>query len=305
MVILTSGSNQVLIKMKIGIDIGATKIESVILKKNGDEIERSRVPCPKSYKKIIKDITKIVFTLDRKYKKKFQVGVCHPGSIDYKTGLLKNSVNAKQLNNKKLNIDLSKALKRNIKCENDANCFALSEAIDGAAKNYKVVFGIIIGSGTGGGIVINKKILKGANYISGEWGHLPLPIFGSLNDKKYIKNKISHMQIQKFTSGKGLEKLYHKRITAREIFNKSDKFTKSIFIKHFKIRLARALVNLIYTIDPDVFVFGGGLSNEISSFNELKKMVTKNIELKNINTKFLKAKYGDASGVRGAARLNY
>ena len=113
------------------------------------------------------------------------------------------------------------------------------------------------------------------------------------------------MQIQKFTSGKGLEKLYHKRITAREIFNKSDKFTKSIFIKHFKIRLARALVNLIYTIDPDVFVFGGGLSNEISSFNELKKMVTKNMELKHINTKFLKAKYGDASGVRGAARLNY
>ena len=145
--------------MKIGIDIGATKIESVILKKNGDEIERSRIPCPKSYKKIIKDVSKIVFSLDRKYKKKFQVGVCHPGSIDYKTGLLKNSVNAKQLNNKKLNIDLSKVLKRSIKCENDANCFALSEAIDGAAKNYNVVFGIIIGSGTGGGIVINRKIL--------------------------------------------------------------------------------------------------------------------------------------------------
>ena len=92
--------------MKIGIDIGATKIESVILKKNGDEIERSRIPCPKSYKKIIKDVSKIVFSLDRKYKKKFQVGVCHPGSIDYKTGLLKNSVNAKQLNNKKLKVKL-------------------------------------------------------------------------------------------------------------------------------------------------------------------------------------------------------
>ena len=153
--------------------------------------------------------------------------------------------------------------------------------------------------------MINNKILKGANYISGEWGHLPLPIFGNLNDKRYIKKKISLIQIQKFTSGKGLEKLYHKKITAREIFNKSDKFTKSIFIKHFKIRLARALVNLIYTIDPDVFVFGGGLSNEISSLNELKKMVTKNMEIKHINTKFLKAKYGDASGVRGAARLNY
>tara|TARA_B100001248_G_C27374146_1_gene453259 strand:- start:647 stop:1513 length:867 start_codon:yes stop_codon:yes gene_type:complete len=288
--------------MKIGIDIGATKIESVILKKNGDEIERSRIPCPKSYKNIIKDICKIVFGLDRKYKRKFEVGVCHPGSIDYKTGLVKNSVNAKYLNRKKINIDLTKALKRKIICENDANCFALSEAMDGAAKNYNVVFGIIIGSGTGGGVVINKKIIRGANYVSGEWGHLPLPIFGNLNDKKYVKNKISQMQIQKFTSGKGLENLYHKKITAREIFNKSN---KSVFIKQFKIRLARALVNVIYTLDPDVFVFGGGLSNEISSFTEIKKMVAKNMELKNINTKFIKAKYGDASGVRGAARLNY
>ena len=98
-----------------------------------------------------------------------------------KTGFLKNSINAKQLNNKKLDVDLSKALKRKVLIsENDANCFALSEAIDGAAKNYNVVFGIIMGSGTGGGIVITKKIIKGANYLSGEWGHLPLPIFGKL-----------------------------------------------------------------------------------------------------------------------------
>ena len=111
------------------------------------------------------------------------------------------------------------------------------------------------------------------------------------------------MQVQKFTSGKGLEKLYHKKITAREIFDRSDKFTKSVFLKHFKIRLARAFVNLIYTIDPDIFVFGGGLSNEIKSLKEIKNLVMKNMELKNLNTKFVKAKYGDASGVRGAARL--
>ena len=289
--------------MQIGIDLGATKIESVILKNNGQELGRFRIPCSKNYKNIIKDIKDIVVNLDKKYNKKFRVGVCHPGSIDLKTGFLKNSINAKQLNNKKLDVDLSKALKRKVICENDANCFALSEAIDGAAKNYNVVFGIIMGSGTGGGIVINKKIIKGANYLSGEWGHLPLPIFGKLNDKKFIKNKISMMQIQKFTSGKGLEKLYNKKITAREIFDKSDKFTKSIFIKHFKIRLSRALVNLIYTIDPDAIVFGGGLSNEINSLNEIKNMVIKNMEIKNLNTKFLKARYGDASGVRGAARL--
>ncbi len=291
--------------MHVGIDIGATKIESVILKKNGKEIERTRIPCAQNYNKIIKDIKDIVLVLDKKYKRKHKVGVCHPGSIDYTTGLIKNSINAKQLNNKKLDFDLSKSLKRNVKCENDANCFALSESIDGAAKKYNIVFGIIIGSGTGGGIVINKKIIKGANYLSGEWGHLPLPVFGKLNDKKFIKNKISQMQIQNFISGKGLEKLYNKRITAREIFDRSDKFTKSIFVKHFKIRLARSIVNLIYTLDPDAFVFGGGLSNEISSLNEIKSMVIKNMEIKKINTKFLKAKYGDASGVRGAARLNY
>jgi fructokinase len=289
--------------MQVGIDIGATKIESVILKKNGEELGRYRIPCSKNYNKIIDDISEIVFYLDKKYSRKFKVGVCHPGSIDYKTGLLKNSINAKQLNNKRLNVDLSKALKRKVICENDANCFALSEAIDGAAKKHSIVFGIIIGSGTGGGVVINKQILKGSNYLTGEWGHLPLPIFGKLNDKKFIKKKISMMQVQKFTSGKGLEKLYHKKITAREIFDRSDKFTKSVFLKHFKIRLARALVNLIYTIDPDIFVFGGGLSNEIKSLKEIKNLVMKNMELKNLNTKFVKAKYGDASGVRGAARL--
>ena len=269
---------------KLGIDLGGTKIEAIVINDAFQVVERKRIATNREegYDAILQRIVNLAKELIETGNVEGPVGICTPGAIDYKTGTLKNS-NTVCLIDKPLQSDLESALSLPLLMENDANCFALSEAMDGAAKNYNVVFGIIIGSGTGGGVVINKKIIRGANYVSGEWGHLPLPIFGNLNDKKYVKNKISQMQIQKFTSGKGLENLYHKKITAREIFNKSN---KSVFIKQFKIRLARALVNVIYTLDPDIFVFGGGLSNEISSFTEIKKMVAKNMELKNINTKF-------------------
>ena len=166
--------------MQIGIDLGATKIEYVVLSKNGKEIIRSRLKTPNNYRKAIKEIKNIVLTIDKIFKKKLNVGICPPGSIDKNTGLVKNSTNATWLNKKKLNLDLKKILKRNVFCENDANCFTLSESTDGSAKHYKVVFGIILGSGTGGGIVINKKILTGSNHLAGEWGHMAIPIFGSL-----------------------------------------------------------------------------------------------------------------------------
>ena len=194
--------------MQIGIDLGATKIEYVVLSKNGKEIIRSRVKTPNNYRKAIKEIKNIVLSIDKIFKKKLNVGICHPGSIDKNTGLVKNSTNATWLNKKKLNLDLKKILKRNVFCENDANCFTLSESIDGSAKHYKVVFGIILGSGTGGGIVINKKILTGSNHLAGEWGHMAIPIFGNLEDKKFIQKNIKKMAIETFVSGKGLEKLY-------------------------------------------------------------------------------------------------
>ena len=290
--------------MQIGIDVGATKIEYVVLSKNGREIIRNRVKTPTSYKKTLIDIKKIVLSIDKILKKKLDVGLCHPGSIDKNTGLMQNSTNATWLNNKKFNFDLKKILRRNVFCENDANCFTLSESIDGSAKHYKVVFGIILGSGTGGGVVINKKILTGSNHLAGEWGHMAIPIFGNLQDKKLINKNIKKMEIETFVSGKGLEKLYKKRLSAQMIFNKKNKNKKDIkFIKNFKLRLARSLVNLIYTIDPDAIVFGGGLSNEITFLDEIKDLLIKNLKVKHLNTVFLKPEYGDASGVRGAAML--
>ena len=145
--------------MQIGIDLGATKIESVLLDDNGSELHRSRKDSPKNYNETLVSITESVRLIENKFKKNWNVGVCHPGSSNIDTGLIQNAFNSPWLNNKNFVNDISKNLNRKISCENDANCFALSEAYDGAAKNYKTVFGIILGSGCGGGLIINKKIL--------------------------------------------------------------------------------------------------------------------------------------------------
>ena len=141
--------------MYIGIDLGATKIESVVLERDGSELQRNRVDSPKNYNKTIEAITNIVNNIEKKYKKELDVGVCHPGSSNIDTGLIQNAFNSPWLNNKNFVNDISKNLNRKIFCENDANCFALSEAYDGTAKNYKTVFGIIFGSGCGGGLIID------------------------------------------------------------------------------------------------------------------------------------------------------
>ena len=182
--------------MNIGIDLGATKIASVLLENNGNEMYKNRIESPKNYEKTITDITEMVVDIEKKYKKKINVGVCHPGSINLDTGLIQNAFNSPWLNNRAFSKDISKSLNREILCENDANCFALSEAFDGSAQHYKIVFGIILGSGCGGGLVIDKKILVGPNAFAGEWGHVPIG-----------KSKKDH-NIEEFISGKGLERQY-------------------------------------------------------------------------------------------------
>ena len=144
--------------MQIGIDLGATKIESVLLDENGEESFRERINCPKNYIQNINAIKQIVLKLDGKLNNKINVGVCHPGIHSTHTGLVKNAPNCYWIEKKPLQKDLRESLKREVYCENDANCFTLSEAIDGSCKNYKIVFGVILGSGCGGGLVINKKI---------------------------------------------------------------------------------------------------------------------------------------------------
>ena len=292
--------------MQIGIDLGATKIESVLLDENGKEHLREREKSPQDYLKTLNSIKEIVNKIEKKFGKKFNVGVCHPGSIPSDNGLLKNANNSPWLNDKSFQKDISKILDRTIYCENDANCFALSESKDGSASHFKIVYGIILGSGCGGGLVVDKKIISGINNLSGEWGHSPLPYYG-INENMNVFNStlVPNISIEKFVSGKGLEALfyenYKKKFTTKEIFSKKEENSK--FIGDFLNRLARSLSVLINTIDPDAIVFGGGVSNEIEDLDTLKEMTGNFASKKNIKTSFIKPKFGDASGVRGAAIL--
>ena len=261
--------------MQIGIDLGATKIESVLLDKNGKEHLREREKSPQDYSNTLISIENIVNKIEKKFAKKFNVGVCHPGSIPSDTGLLKNANNSPWLNDKPFQKDISKLLDRTIYCENDANCFALSEAKDGSASHYKIVFGVILGSGCGGGLVVDRKIISGINNLSGEWGHNPLPYYGINEDISILRNTLlPNLSIEKFISGKGLESLYFenfkKKLSTKEIFSKKEENSK--FIKDFFNRVARSLSLLINTVDPDTIVFGGGVSNEIENLDLLKDM---------------------------------
>ena len=289
--------------MQIGIDLGATKIEYVLLDSNNSEIIRKREKTPGNYKKLLKLLSNIINNLSKEYSEQLNVGICHPGSMD-KKGRMFNTYNMKWIKGKRIRYDLTSIIPNKIIFENDANCFALSEAIDGVAKDYSSVFGIILGSGTGGGFVIDKKIIRGANHIAGEWGHNFLPGFG-LNEKKEKIKFDYKFSSQQFISGKGLENLFYRNYkikqNAHQILN--NKKNKK-FILNFKDRLARSLASVINIIDPEIIVFGGGLSNEIKDLNEIKKICGKYLEVKSLNTILSHPVHGDSSGVRGAAILS-
>ena len=281
--------------MQIGIDLGATKIEHVLLDDKGTEIIREREKSPTDYISTIECISKIVNKVDEKFNSKFEVGICHPGSISNETGLLNNATNSPWLNNQLFKHDIIKKLSRNVFFENDANCFTLSESIDGSTKQFNIVFGVILGSGCGGGLVVNKQIIKGANNLAGEWGHSHFPC--------------KEGTVEDFLSGTSLSKIFenkfNKKLKAFEIFElyrKKDIQADKI-IEEYKENLAISLSSIINTLDPDAIVFGGGVSNEISFLDEVKKKIEKILNISQLNTSFVKAMYGDASGVRGAARL--
>ena len=293
--------------MQIGIDLGATKIEYVLLDEKGNETIREREKSPQNYQGTIDSIGNIVNKLDEKFNNKFEVGICHPGSISNETGLLNNATNSPWLNEKLFQKDIATKLNRNVFCENDANCFTLSESIDGSAKHYNIVFGVILGSGCGGGLVVNKKIVKGANNLAGEWGHNHLPRVDINNLKR--KTNMRDSQIESFLSGLSLSKIFnekhHKDLKAFEIFElyRKKDIEAEKFIDEYKENLSISLCSLINIIDPDAIVFGGGVSNEISFLDEVKKKIEKILKVGKLNTALIKPMYGDASGVRGAARL--
>ena len=294
--------------MQIGIDLGASKIEYVLLDDVGNEHHRERTEVPKNYKDTLSIIKKIVIELERKAGKELPVGVCHPGIHSIQTGLVKNAPNSFWINGKPLQRDLRSEIGKEIYCENDANCFALSESIDGAGKHYKIVYGIILGSGVGGGLVIDKKIVSGPNGVAGEWGHNQIPYFAAKKEN-YDTSNAREAEIESFLSGLGLakrfNKLYRKNLKTNEIFelNRKHDLDAERFIDDFKVNLAMSLSSIINILDPDAFVFGGGVSNEIDFLHEIDSLVRKFVIGREYEGVFLKPKYGDASGVRGAARL--
>ena len=294
--------------MQIGFDVGATKIESVILDDQGNEKHRERVDCPKDYNSIIYVINDTVNLLEKKHNQTFPVGVCHPGVHSPQSGLVKNAPNCIWIEKKPFQKDLREALGREVFCENDGNCFALSEAIDGAGKHYKIVYGIILGSGAGGGLVIDKQIVSGPNGVAGEWGHNQLPYMAAKKENLETTT-LRESEIESFISGLGLAKKYNKKfkknLKAKEIFElyRQHDIGADKFIDGFKVNLAMSLATIINILDPDAFVFGGGVSNSIDFFPDIQNLVKKYVIGREYEGVFLKPKFGDASGVRGAARL--
>ena len=294
--------------MHIGIDLGGTKTESIILDENGKEVERLRKETPKNYNGTLDTICELVKYLEEKYKTKCSVGVGTPGALSKETDCIKGG-NSTWLNGRPLKKDIELRLNRNIFFENDANCFALSEAYDGAGSKHNIVFGVIIGTGVGGGLIINKKIINGFNNITGEWGHNQMP-FGS-NDKWNRHDCYCGKKgcIETFLSGPGFSKhyydLFNEKLDARIIQeNANNGDEKALeFIFQYLDYLARGLAQVINIIDPGAIVLGGGVSNMKQIYGNINAKLKKYVFSDTVNTEVVKNKFGDSSGVRGAADL--
>jgi fructokinase len=295
--------------VRIGIDLGGTKIEVVALGDNGVPLVRHRVPTPAgNYRGILTTISQLVEFAEKKSRQSASVGICTPGAISPLDGHIKNS-NSTILNGKAFDVDIGAILGRPIRIENDANCFALSEAIDGAAAAAPVVFGLILGTGVGGGVVVDKRILRGRNRIAGEWGHNPLPWIADQERQEEPCYCGKFDCIETFLSGAGLSKEYKRRagieLAAVEVAaaaNAGD--SKAVeCLETYKRRLARALAGVINILDPDLIVLGGGLSNVPQLYQGLHILVGRYVFSDSIDTPIVPAFHGDSSGVRGAAWL--
>lgn len=295
--------------MRIGIDLGGTKIEGVGLGADGVELCRTRVPTPRgNYDATIDAIVALVRTIERTTGERGTVGVGMPGTISPATGRVKNA-NSTWLNGRALAEDLPRALNRPVRLANDANCFALSEAVDGAAAGAPVVFGVIVGTGTGGGIVVDGRTIVGANAIAGEWGHnaLPLPRDDERPGPPCYCGRFGC--IETFLSGPGLERDYAassgRMLPAVEIARESaagDAAARAA-VDRYVDRMARALASVINVLDPSVIVLGGGLCHIDELYASVPARWGGYIFSDRVDTRLVRAQHGDSSGVRGAAWL--
>ena len=264
--------------LRIGVDLGGTKIEAVALDGAGREMFRKRVPTPRGdYEGTVFAIKALILEIDDLHKNKASVGVGIPGAM---AGEVVKNANSAWLIGRPFKRDLERALGRPVRIENDANCFALSEAVDGAGRDAEIVFGVILGTGVGGGISVRKRIAKGVNAIAGEWGHNPMPAEAGQRPC-YCGRKDC---IETYLCGPAFER------DGKDLGRYHD-------------RLARALGVVINILDPGVIVLGGGLSNLPSLYAEVPKIWGRYIFSNTVATRLLPPAYGDASGVRGAAWL--
>jgi fructokinase len=297
--------------MRIGIDLGGTKIEGLVLDKGGVERERRRVPTPaSSYEEDIEAILDLIAELERKAGARCTVGIAHPGAISPATGLVKNA-NSTRLNGRPLKVDLEQRLGREVRLANDANCFAISEASDGAAAGCSIVFGVILGTGVGGGVVIDGRPLTGAQAIAGEWGHNPLPLPAD-NERPGPRCYCGRTGcIETWLSGPRLQGQFEER-TGRSL-RATDIAAAALAgdaeaVQHMELycdRLARALAGIINILDPHAIVLGGGLSRMTQLYERVPELWQRYVfsEPQHIATQLLPPKHGDSSGVRGAAWL--
>jgi len=295
--------------MRIGIDLGGTKIEGVALSETGDELFRHRISTPQSdYRATLQSIAGLVDKIESAVNETGSIGICTPGALSPATGLMRNS-NSVCMNGKAVLDDLQDLLQREIRIANDANCFALSEAVDGAGKDATVVFGVIIGTGTGAGIVIDKKVLLGANAIAGEWGHnpLPWPQDVELPGAECYCGKLGC--IETWLSGPGMvrdHELHNNEFLDAETIDSKARFGNEEAdetLQRYEDRMARSLAHVINIVDPDVIVLGGGMGNIKRLYKNVPKLWGDYVFSDVVNTKLLAPLHGDSSGVRGAAWL--
>jgi fructokinase len=295
--------------VRIGVDLGGTKIESVALGERSQIVARRRVPTPRhDYDQTLAAIVGIVHDVEREVGATGTVGIGIPGTISPATGLVKNA-NSTWLNGGALADDLPARLGRPVRFANDANCFALSEASDGAGAGCSIVFGVILGTGVGGGVVVNGRVLVGCNAVAGEWGHNPLPAprGGEWPGPACYCGRTGC--IETFLSGPGMVRDYQDdggpALSADEIVQRAERgeTLASACLDRYEDRLARGLAGIINVVDPDVVVLGGGLSNIERLYTSVPRLWTAHVFSDAVATRLVRARHGDSSGVRGAAWL--
>lgn len=294
--------------VRIGVDLGGTKVEAVALQADGTECARHRVPSPRHYQGTLDAIADLVARVEADAGDRGTVGVGIPGAIAPGTGLVKNA-NSTWLIGKRLDQDLEARLRRPVRMENDANCFTLSEAVDGAGRDADVVFGVILGTGVGGGVSIRRTLVRGRQLIAGEWGHNPLP--WPTDEERPGPSCYCGRQgcLETFLSGPGMA-ADHRRTTGEDLtppeiragLEAGDEGAAATF-RLYTDRLARGLATVINVLDPDVVVLGGGVSNFPGLAGATEAILHRYVFSDEVSTPVLQNHHGDSSGVRGAAWL--